>query len=291
LEEDQIEASKSGCRRAVLAGWQILRQGGSAVQAVERAICELEDDPAFDAGRGSFLNADGRLEMDAAIMNGDDLSTGAVAAVQNVAHPITLARRVLESDWAFIVGEGASRLAREHKMEVPDQWDLVTPLEFERWSKQRGDVVRYFDDGRFYRRVPPANCGTVGAVALDAAGCIVAGTSTGGSPNKPFGRVGDSALIGCGTYADSSLGGASLTGTGEMIIRVVLAKYAVDMLTERLGAQEAADRAIRHLQDRVGGVGGIILIDRWGRVGRAHSTTLMSSAYVTEANSEPVVEI
>jgi beta-aspartyl-peptidase (threonine type) len=258
---------------------------------VEKAICVLEDDAAFDAGRGSFLNAEGRVQLDAAIMNGADLNTGAVAAVERVRNPITLARRVLESDWAYIVGEGALEFARQNGIEECNPWWFVTQEEMERWSRHRGEVLYYLRDGAFYRDVLGSPSDTVGAVAMDSGGNIVAGTSTGGAPNKPVGRVGDSSLVGCGIYADSTRGGGSATGPGELIIRVVLTKHMVDLLSEEVGAQQAVEAALRHLKERVGGCGGLIAIDRWGRIGRAHTTNLMSSAYITEGLSEPVVEV
>lgn len=286
--DEQVEASRRGCRQALLKGWQVFCNGGSALDAVEKAICTMENDPAFDAGRGSFLNADGIIELDASIMNGADLKIGAVAAVQRVRHPITLARRVLESDWAFLAGEGALRFAREVGVEECSQWDLVTEQELERWKEHPGEVLYYMRNERLYRKLL---ADTVGAVALDRQGNIAAGTSTGGLPNKPPGRVGDSPLIGCGTYADNTRGGASMTGPGEQIIKVVLAKYAVDLLSERVRAQEAAKAALTYLQEKVGSVAGITIIDKWGGIGCAFTTTHMSHAYMSENLSEPVMGV
>jgi len=251
----------------------------------------LEDDPSFDAGKGSFLNAQGRVEMDASIMDGANLNTGAVAAVQCVKNPIKLARKVLDSDWALIVGEGALEFAREQGVETCNNWSLVTQQELQRWAEHPGQVQNYLRDGAFYSDLLGPSGDTVGAVAMDDKGNIAAGTSTGGSNNKPCGRVGDSPQIGCGTYADNSKGGVSMTGPGELVIRVVLAKHAVDLLKEDFRAQQAADSAIQYLKARVGGVGGIIIVDHWGGVGHAKTTHMMSCAYMTEGLSEPVVEV
>jgi beta-aspartyl-peptidase (threonine type) len=266
----------------------VLVNGGAALDAVEAAIRVLEDDPSFDAGTGSFLNADGRVQMDASIMSGANLNTGAVAAVECIRHPITLARRVLESDWALIVGPGALEFAREAGLEECDNWSLVTPEELERWSRHAGKVLYYMRDEEFYRNLLGPSGDTVGAVAMDGQGDIAAGTSTGGSGNKPPGRVGDSPVIGCGTYADNERGGVSMTGPGELVIKVVLAKHAVDLLSDEVRAQEAAERSMQYLKQRVGGVGGIIMIDKWGGLGRAKTTQLMSYAHMTEGLSKPV---
>lgn len=287
MSDEQVEASKHGCRQALLEGWQALCNGDSALDAVERAICVMEDDPAFDAGRGAFLNADGIIELDASIMNGANLSIGAVAAVQKIRHPITLARRVLESDWAFLVGDGALRFAREIGLEECSQWDLVTQQTLERWKEHPKETLYYMRDESLDQKLP---FDTVGAVALDGKGIIASGTSTGGLPNKCPGRVGDSPLIGCGTYADSTRGGASTTGPGEQIIKVVLAKYAVDLLSKRVRAQEASKAALAYLQERVGSAGGITIIDKWGGIGHAFTTRHMSCAYMSESLSEPVVD-
>lgn len=277
---------KHGCRNAVEVGWTILRQGGPALDAVERAIQTLEDDPSFDAGRGSFVNADGVAELDASIMDGSDLAIGSVGAVQGIRHPIILARRVLESDWAFLVSEGARRFARAAGVEECSPSDLVTDEERKRWESCAGQVLRPMDA----EAVPLDSLfGTVGAVALDRAGNVAAGTSTGGFPNKHPGRIGDSPLIGCGTYAQNECGGASTTGPGEQIIKLGLAKHAVQLVTLSLGAREASEMAIRLLHTRLGARGGITVVDRWGGIGYAFSTAHMSYAFITDALGEPVV--
>ena len=204
-------------------GWSILKHGGSALDAVEAAIRSLEDDPAFDAGKGAWLNSAGEVELDAIIMNGATLDNGAVAAVQHVRNPISLARLVMErTSHSLIAGLGAEHFAQAQGIPLCDESELLTGHELERWqmikTQKNFSVVEAFGG-------PPH--GTVGAVARDVHGHIAAGTSTGGTPNKLQGRVGDSPLIGCGCYADDLSAGASATGWGESIMKVVLCKAGV----------------------------------------------------------------
>ena len=259
---------RGGCERAAQAGWEVLQQGGSALDAVEAATRVLENDPTYDAGRGSYLNREGEVEMDAIIMDGQTLDFGAVAAVRQILHPITLARRVMgHGEHNFIVGRGAERFAQAVGMALCDPALLLGRRESdedETWS-------------------PPGmggSGGTVGAVALDAAGNLAVATSTGGTPDKHPGRVGDSPLIGCGAYADNETAAASATGWGERLMRTVTAKTACDGIAAGLTAQAAAEAAIALLERRVGGYGGVIMVDREGNIGLAHNTPNMSYAYV-----------
>jgi beta-aspartyl-peptidase (threonine type) len=275
-----------GVLRALEAGWEMLVAGGLAMDAVEAAIVVMEDDEAFDAGRGSFLNADGQVELDAGCMNGADLRVGAVAAVQFVQNPIRLARAVMDkSEHVLLVAQGAQRFA--HKMGFPscDLTDLAVPREFERWQK-----LLY---NRTYssRQSFAGAAGTVGCVALDRAGHVAAGTSTGGTPNKMPGRVGDVPMIGCGFYADDELGGASTTGWGEAIAKVLLARTALHHLQKLGDPQAAAQAAIQVLADKVNGLGGVILLSPDGRPGWHHNTPHMAYAYRTAEMDEPVVAI
>jgi len=268
---------RQGVRSAVLAGWRVLAAGGGALDAVEGAVRALEDDPRFNAGRGSVLNRDGAIEMDASIMEGDRLQCGAVGALARVANPITVARRVLESRrHALLVGEGALAFARSAGIPECDPASLVT----DRQRKRHAELARQ----------PAAQGGgTVGAVALDRSGTIAAATSTGGTPGKLAGRVGDSALIGCGTYADSSIGGVSCTGDGEAIVRVVLGHRALAYLKDADDPDYAAKVAVDLLVEEGGGQGGLILIDWRGRVGFATSTRLMPVAVMSPTLDEPRV--
>jgi beta-aspartyl-peptidase (threonine type) len=264
---------RAGVRAAVLAGWRVLADDGRALDAVEAAVRELEDHPRFNAGHGSVLTAAGTVEMDASLMEGDRLNCGAVAGVSRVAHPITLARRVLDDgQHVLLIGDGAHAFAQSVGVPACDPATLVT-------DRQRRRLAAHVPD----------SCGTVGAVALDRHGTVAAATSTGGMVGKRPGRVGDSALIGCGTYADSTLGGVSCTGSGEAIIRVVLARRALDYLKEADDPDYAAKVAVDLLVEEGRGEGGLILVDWRGRVGYAHSTPLMPVAWMSPALDAPWV--
>ena len=268
---------RQGVRDAALAGWRVLADGGAALDAVESAVRALEDDPRFNAGRGSVLNRDGAVEVDASIMEGDRLQCGAVAAVPRIANPITLARRVLESRrQVLLVGEGALAFARSVGIPECDPASLVT----DRQRRRHAELAR---------ELAARGGGTVGAVALDRNGTIAAATSTGGTPGKLPGRVGDSALIGCGTYADSSIGGVSCTGDGEAIMRVVLGHRALQYLKDADDPDYAAKVAVDLLVDEGAGQGGLILLDWRGRAGFATSTRLMPVAIMSPALAEPRV--
>jgi beta-aspartyl-peptidase (threonine type) len=264
---------RAGVTAAALAGWRVLAADGRALDAVEAAVRVLEDHPRFNAGHGSVLTSAGTVEMDASIMEGDRLQCGAVAAVSRLANPVALARRVLEDGrHVLLVGEGAHEFARAVGMPECDPAALVT-------DQQRQRLAAHTDSGR----------GTVGAVALDRHGTVAAATSTGGMVGKRPGRVGDSALIGCGTYADSTLGGVSCTGSGEAIIRVVLACRALDYLKEADDPDYAAKVAVDLLVEEGRGEGGLILVDWRGRVGYAQSTPLMPVAWMSPALDAPRV--
>jgi len=286
IPDDLVDAHKSGCKAALLQGWSILQSGGHALDAVEAAIRVMEDDPVLNAGTGAVLNAAGEVQLDASIMDGAQLRAGAVAAVQGIRNPISLARLVLESDNVLLVAEGAVQFARSWGVELCDPGELVVERELRLWEAQRREMGSSDGDGS------STTVGdTVGAVAIDSHGDLAAGDSTGGTPFKHPGRVGDSPLIGCGVYADNLVGGAACTGWGEGITRVVLAKTAIDLLKEGGSVQEAAARAIQLLQDRVEGRGGVILVDSRGDVGYACNTDAMAHAYLKEGMSEPIVGV
>ena len=316
IPDEAVDAGNSGCRRALAAGWSILSRGGSALDAVEAAVIVLEDDPVFDAGFGSHLNLDGRVECDAIVMNGATLRAGSVAAVQRVRNPVRLARAVLEHcPHMMLVAGGAERFARDHGISLCDPQELISDAERDAWwhcSRDKHAAAHH----RGHEQ------GTVGAVALDAAGNIFAATSTGGTCCKLPGRVGDSPLIGCGCYADSSAGGVSCTGYGEAIMKIVMAKSAVEYLrnsppsqhacpvpegldrlsiqltaenssnhavTEPCGedfnAMMAARQAVHQLAYRAHGTGGLILLDRDGNPGFAFNTPRMAYGYVCSDSS------
>jgi beta-aspartyl-peptidase (threonine type) len=290
IPPDLVEPHRNGMKAAIDAGWKVLKQGGSAVDAVERAVVTMENDETFDAGRGSFINAAGEVELDASIMSGDTFRAGAVAAVQNVRNPITLARRIMEkSEHVLLVGIGASRFAREQKVALCGQDDLITLRELDRWRAIQGDP-KYKTGDSFKKKKHPS--GTVGAVALDKKGNIASGTSTGGTPNKYPGRVGDSPLIGCGNYADNSIGGVSTSGWGEAMIKVVMAKTVVDLMEANgLDPEKAAQDGLKVLVRKVDGYGGIIALSKNGAVGIAFNTPRMARAFMRTGVTEPVVLI
>lgn len=263
---------REGLLAATRAGWAVLAAGGRALDAVEAAVRTLEDHPRFNAGRGSVLTTDGGVEMDASIMEGDELRCGAVAAVDRVPNPVTLARRVLDDGrHVLLVGEGALLFARERGLPECEPAALVT-------ERQRQ---------RLAQRLAVPEGSTVGAAALDRHGTAAAATSTGGILGKRRGRVGDSALIGCGTYADSSLGAVSCTGDGEAIIRVVLARRVLDYLKEADDPDYAARVAMDLLVEEGRGAGGLVLVDWRGRTGWARSTPFMPVAWMSPALDEP----
>jgi beta-aspartyl-peptidase (threonine type) len=285
------EAHKAGCRAAAIAGFAVLRRGGDALDAVETAIVCMEDEPTFDAGLGAHLNQHGVVQLDAGMMDGRAYHVGAVAAIERVKNPICVARRLLTSEHNMFVGPGAMAYAQACGVPLCDPEDLVIPRERERWleHQERGEPLSGTVFAGGVDEVP-AESGTVGAVAIDQEGNIAAGTSTGGTPFKPDGRVGDSPLPGCGYYADNALAGVSVTGHGEAIIRVQLARSAADFCA-KLQATAAAEAAMHMLSDRVAGKGGLILIDHAGRVGYAYNTSQMARAFLVEGMAEPVVEI
>jgi beta-aspartyl-peptidase (threonine type) len=282
IEDRHAAPHREGARRAAQVGWEILARGGSALDAVQAAVMVMEDDPAFDAGIGSFLNREGIVELDASFMDGRTLDAGAVAGVQRVKNPIILARRVLESEHTMLIGRGAEQFAQEQGLALIDNAWLRTPEQIELWKQCLANPP----EPTPARSVPIQGSGTVGCVAVDCQGNIAAGTSTGGRKFKRVGRVGDSPLIGAGVYADNLRGGASSTGWGEAITRVVLAKTAVDALANNRPPREVACDAIAYLARRVGGTGGIILADPHGRVGFAFNTPRMARAFVVEGMAQ-----
>jgi len=276
----QVESHRQGVERAARVGFDVLRGGGSAVDAVVETIRVMEADPTFNAGRGAVLNEAGEVELDAAVMEGAELAAGAVAAVQGIEHPVDLARRVMErSPHVLLVGAGAVAFARAQGIATCPPKSLIVERERERWvkAKRSGSPVA----------MDPAD--TVGAVARDESGHLAAATSTGGTLLKLPGRVGDSPLVGCGLYADDRLGAAASTGWGEGIIRVVMARSALEFLGSGSPVAQAARRAVDLLESRTGGRGGIILMAPDGNLGFAFSTPHMAHAYHTDGMSDPVV--
>ncbi len=281
IPDDLVEVHLDGCRKAVENGWKILEKRGTALDAVEIAVRAMEDDPTFDAGRGSFLNQGGEVEMDAIIVNGKTLNFGAVAAIRNLLHPITLARHVMEqTGHVFLVGKGAEKFALAIGMEFVSPEELLVGRELDRWhqlKKKREFKAKAIFESEFSQS--PSD--TVGAVAIDSNGDLAAATSTGGTPQKMPGRVGDSPLIGSGAYADNRVGAVSATGWGEAIARVVLAKTITCNL-EALQPSEAIHQALAFLLERTDGRAGAITINAQGKIGCGFNTPRMAYAWTKE---------
>jgi L-asparaginase / beta-aspartyl-peptidase len=284
MPDADVAAHERGIAAALNAGWEVLSRGGNALDAVEASIVIMEDDETFDAGRGSFLTRDGRVQLDALMMNGANLRAGGVACVEKIRNPIRAARLVLDkSPHVYFVGTGAERFASQHGMRLCDNMDLVIPREQKRLFAAQEAEMQGLEDTTFSGDTPVEfrSHDTVGAIALDVEGNLAAGTSTGGTLNKAPGRVGDSSLIGCGCYADNQSAAVSLTGWGEPIMKLVLGKWAVDKVQSGVGPQQAAQAAIDYLFSRLGGHGGIILMGPDGQIGIAHNTPRMAWGLAT----------
>jgi len=278
IPDEMVEAHLNGVRNAMAAGWQVLQRGGPALDAVEEAVVVMEDDETFDAGRGSFLNREGKVQLDALIMEGATLRAGGVGCVEHLRNPVRAARKILsESPHVYFVADGAERFAAEHGIPLCGNEDLIIPREVERLREFQAQAAADKPD----LLAPILSHDTVGAVALDRKGDIAAATSTGGTLNKAPGRLGDSSLIGCGCYADNKTAAASTTGWGEPIMKLVLAKWATDRVASGSLPEWVAAEAINYLQSRLNGHGGMILLDARGRLGIAHNTPRMAWALKT----------
>ncbi|HEY8077658.1 MAG TPA: isoaspartyl peptidase/L-asparaginase [Labilithrix sp.] len=270
VPEERRAAHVAGCERAAAAGAKMLAEGGSALDAVTRAVLALEDDPLFNAGTGACLNAEGHIELDAAIMDGRDLRAGGVAALPPFTNPIAIARRVMEATpHVLLAGEGAARFAIEQGFARADEASMITE-----------NARKRLEAARAKKAIEGWAGGTVGAVARDALGNVAAATSTGGMVNKRVGRVGDSPLVGAGTYADDEAGACSTTGHGEAMIRVCLAKTCIDSLRAHASPESAVRDALTKMHARTGQTGGAIVVARDGALGLARTTRTMSWAAV-----------
>jgi L-asparaginase / beta-aspartyl-peptidase len=296
MPDDMVEAHIRGVTNALAAGWRVLERGGPALDAVEEAVVIMEDDETFDAGRGSFLNRDGKVQLDALIMDGSTLRAGGVGCVEHLRNPVRAARKILsESPHVYFVGEGAEKFAAEHGVALCKNEDLIIPREIEHLRRYQAELAQRDEsqDGNdLFAPVHDATIShdTVGAVALDRNGNIAAATSTGGTLNKAPGRLGDSSLIGCGCYADNLSAAASTTGWGEPIMKLVLAKWTADRIAAGNLPEWAAQEAMNYLKQRVNGHGGIIVLDPKGNFGIAHNTPRMAFAYKTVKKEEAGVE-
>ena len=279
LSPEREQAIRADLEQAIRAGNAILEAGGSSLDAVTRAVVILEDSPHFNAGRGAVFNAAGKNEMDASVMEGAGLNAGAVAAVRNVRNPILLARKVLsESAHVMLMGEGAEQFGRDHGIAFePDEY-FFTDYRWQQLQRAQGSGQ---PETTYLSESPDRWFSTVGAVALDADGNLAAATSTGGMTNKRWGRVGDSPIIGAGTYADNRSCAVSATGHGEYFIRATVAReicarvqYTSSSLTE------AAEHVILEQLAGMGGDGGIIAIDPQGNLALVFNTAGMYRASI-----------
>lgn len=257
------KAYRDALELALKRGHAVLKEGGTALDAVEAAVRALEDSPHFNAGKGSVFNADGQHEMDASLMNGSDLRAGAVAGVQNVKNPISLARRVMEkSSHVLISGMGAFEFAHKQKIELEDDQYFFDQFRYDQWKETVGTDVYTLDHSDKDKKF-----GTVGAVALDAHGHIAAATSTGGMTNKKWQRIGDSPIIGAGTYANDATCAVSCTGHGESFIRAVAAHDVHALMAYKgLSLQEAVRVVVHEKLPPLDGDGGLIAVDRNGDI-------------------------
>ena len=290
IPDEMVEAHLRGVNNALAAGWRVLERGGSSLDAVEEAVVIMEDDETFDAGRGSFLNRDGKVQLDALIMDGGTLRAGGVGCVEHLRNPVRAARKILsESPHVYFVGEGAEKFAAEHGVPLCKNEDLIIPREVERLRAYQAALAGSQQDGNDLfagGHDMTISHDTVGAVALDRDGNIAAATSTGGTLNKAPGRLGDSSLIGCGCYADNQSAAASTTGWGEPIMKLVLAKWTADRIAAGNLPEWSAQEAMNYLKQRVNGHGGIIVLNPEGHIGIAHNTPRMAWAYQTGKKQE-----
>ncbi|GHO85554.1 isoaspartyl peptidase/L-asparaginase family protein [Dictyobacter formicarum] len=289
IKADRFEGAKAGCKEAALIGWRVLQDGGSALDAVEAAVRALEDNPNFNAGRGSCLNKEGKIEMDAGIMDGHTLNVGSIAGVELIQNPITLARRVMESEHTFLIGAGAQFFAREQGISLCRNEDLLTERQYEAWKHHTHSSLTY-EAKTDTKQKKVQKHGTVGAVAIDSTGKLAAATSTGGMANKYPGRVGDSPLVGCGFYADE-YAAISCTGYGEDFTRLMIAQRAAAYVAQGYDARQAGEAAIDFLSRHAEGDGGLIIVDRHGNVSKARNSKHIAHAYINEHMAEPVADI
>ncbi len=295
--KDRSQAGFEGVKAAAKIGFDCMNGGGSAVDAVEASVASMEDSAAFNAGLGSALTIDKRIEMEASIMDGKTLCAGATGLLRDIKNPVSLARITMENtDHVFVVGEGAEKLAKLFK--VPRK-DPLTEMRLNSWRELTAKLRESgIDNLPKLKELVAKHPGlfqmdTVGAVALDREGNTAAATSTGGFTLKLPGRIGDSPLIGCGNYADNEAGACSATGIGEIAIRLVLAKHVIDQMRGHKSAQRAVNDAILLVNRRIGTKNsmGLVAVDMQGRIGAAHNTQNIAWAYMTPKMKEPKADL
>lgn len=289
---------RCGLEKAVQAGWNILKTGGSSIDAVELSVIELENNPLFNAGKGAVFTSEGRIELDAAIMDGKSLHAGAAAFVRNVKNPVTLARLIMEkSEHILLAGAGANEFAREMNVEMADDEYFFTDFRYRQLlqAKEQGRVKLDHSLGESKiilesELAEKKKFGTVGAVACDSQGSIAAATSTGGMTNKEFGRVGDTPIIGAGTYADNATAAVSCTGHGEFFM-ICSAAYdvAARIKYKNLNLIEAAAETVEFLR-KIGGEGGLIAVDSQGNVALPFNSEGMYRGFI-QSGGEIMIQI
>jgi len=285
MTEEKEAVYLKALRDALTSGFSILEKGGSAVDAVEAAVISMEDFPLFNAGRGSVFNAEGKHEMDAAIMNGSDLSAGAVAGISHIKNPVRLAKAVMQhSQHVLLSGSGAEAFAKSQGLAFEDEAYFFDEYRYQQWKKMQDSDEYSLDHAS---RKAPDKTGTVGAVALDANGNLAAATSTGGMTNKRYGRIGDSPLIGAGTYANNKTCAVSCTGHGELFIRSVVA-YDISCLMEYRGwsLAQACEVVVNQKLLSIGGEGGLIAIDGNGNFSMPFNSEGMYRGWMTNGNHD-----
>ena len=280
------QAYKTQLQLATETGYGLLEKGKSAIEAVEAAVKILEDTPLFNAGKGSVFTAEGKHEMDASIMNGENLKAGAVSLVFGIKNPISLAREVMQnSDHVFLAGEGAIEFAKLHGYKIENEDYFYDDYRFKQWQEVKGTANFQLD----HSAKKDSKFGTVGAVACDTFGNLAAATSTGGMTNKKWGRIGDSPIIGSGTYANNKTCAVSCTGSGEYFLRGVVA-YDVSCLIEYKGLslEEATSTVIFERLKNLGGDGGLIAVNAQGEIATPFNTEGMYRAYKTSSRASKI---
>lgn len=301
MTPENEKAYTDALNKALQIGNDILKQGGTALDAVEAVVRSMEDDPLFNAGKGAVFTNEGRNELDAAIMNGQTLAAGSVAGVTTIRNPITAARAVMEkSPHVMMTGAGAEKFAQQQGLEIVDPSYFYTESRWKGLQKAKEQdslkmQMDHADTGKKALLRQPENkdykYGTVGAVALDRHGNLAAATSTGGMTNKKYGRVGDAPIIGAGTYANNKTVAISGTGWGEYFIRLVMAKTISDMMEfGKMKLSAAADEMILKRLPDLGGDGGLIAVDKAGNIAMPFCTEGMYRGYI-KSNGEKVVKI
>lgn len=282
LEKERLEAQKNGLEKAITHAWERLLRGASALDVAVDVVEVLECDPSFNAGIGAAIGQDGHIALDASVMEGDSLGFGAVAGLREFACAARIAKEVMEESPApFLIGQSATSFARNRGHEPLLEASFYTPYQLTCFKKESANPA-----------YSPAKFGTVGSVVKDSSGSIAACTSTGGYTCKPYGRVGDSCVIGAGTYADSRFGGASCTGYGEQIIKTGLARFIIDaMRFQGIDAKAATELGVGELSRLRNGFGAVIAIDARSRIGWSCTEKFLPRAFMRSELGSPCVEL